>query len=817
MKKIAFIFILTLIFTHIVASVILPEEKKIIENLLLDNGLELSDPDFLKDWSPGTDFKLKRVVKVLNQPMIFPQLVDSLDITISSGDVIDIVDYMIALTDTIGEENPKIRDLFNDDLLGSPQVYDTASLIEYVNNVWSITDYHWQKTWNNLSREEIEQLRYFTASMHMEAEDSLRYDRFFVERDIQKCDSLDMEYYVELFKLIDFQQMKLAAYYFEQGFTKLTEYIRVNQIYAKRKLEAETDWGRIAIGTMGRDFYDGDYAVIIDPGGDDYYNIGMNTDYLHPMYWLIDVNGDDTYRSDEIHGLFSSFWGLGVSADFAGNDIYSANDYLFSAVMGFNCHVDDDGDDIYAGGLHSIAAASFGYALLTDNGGDDSYDITQFGQGYAGPLSCAVLADYDGDDIYNAGRKYYHAPLAPFDHRSMAQGFGFGLRPYLGGGIGVLFDGQGNDHFNGGVYSQAVAYWYALGIIIDKSGNDFYDAVYYPQGSGIHLAGGFLFDNEGEDHYYSKHGPGQGAAHDYAVGFLIDRSGDDSYSVEGGNGLALTNSVALFLDVKGNDRYERFNKSNFGHTNVARDAGGIGLFIDTGGEDNYNSSKAINDSTWISGTYGLGLDIDLFEDIDKVEEAAMEEASVLDTTASIDEIFAVAAQWGVGSGKKRVEQAGLILLQRDDEAAKYIYNEQLGTKSGLTYRAIKNYTLKSEVFPDFLLKALTHEDSLWNKNAIAFLSEIGDSIYIDTLTTFISKKKYVNTVLSALGGFKCDKAVNILKDYAEDDSERRRIIVARSLKEIDIPLSRKYLYQMKNDKSFLIKTMIKLAKDKEKG
>jgi len=139
---------------------------------------------------------------------------------------------------------------------------------------------------------------------------------------------------------------------------------------------------------------------------------------------------------------------------------------------------------------------------------------------------------------------------------------------------------------------------------------------------------------------------GQGAAHDYAVGYLIDRKGNDVYSVEGGNGLGLTNSVALFLDACGNDRYERNVTSNYGFANTARNTGSIGIFLDTGGNDIYPISSDTsgyqerfqNDSQWSYGTYGLGWDTLMVVE----EKPAMEEKTEEDKPKFSDADFKVA-------------------------------------------------------------------------------------------------------------------------------------------------------------------------------
>lgn len=297
----------------------------------------------------------------------------------------------------------------------------------------------------------------------------------------------------------------------------------------------------------------------------------------------------------------------------------------------------------------------FGCALLIDHEGNDSYQASVSAQGLGSTHGAGALIDRSGADTYSLGGKYFHEPLMPLDYITLGQGMGLGLRPSLAGGLGLLFDGSGNDRYLGGVYAQGSGYWYATGVLIDEAGNDIYSAVYYPQGSGIHLACGFLLDASGDDAYYSRHGPGQGAGHDWALGMLIDGAGNDAYSIEGGNGLGLTNSVGIFVDKSGNDRYERSNPQNYGGANLARSAGGIGLFLDAGGTDSYPDSLMANNKTWQSGTYGIGRDLELNLVAKTAIEEIAEMAALPDSTDSIESIFAGASEWEVGSAVQRLE------------------------------------------------------------------------------------------------------------------------------------------------------------------
>ncbi len=821
MKNITIFLILLCITFSLNAEVLNEAEIWLMKTLLEQNDMSLQSLNFLKDWARDTKFKLPIVVEILNNPLQFPKFVDETEILCENHNPNEMICTYADLLFQAGWV-----DSFDDTLLENyynENVHDAKDIFGYVEYVWEVTDHFYQKAWEKISMEEKDILTYLSYSMWQEEEDSLRYDEFYRSNQITEYDSLSIEEdVIPILKKIEFPSLMYAANISQKGFDILKENVPNMTFQNKNKLIYDSPYGLMCIGTPHKDRYDEQFVFILDPAGNDMYTSPIKTDWANPYYWIIDMQGNDTYRNDTIGNLFHVFAGIGISCDMMGDDVSYGDDYTLSSFMGYQLAHDMEGNDIYTGGLNSIAAATFGLNILIDENGCDHYSTTELGEGFAGPLAAGFLIDIDGSDMYYAGGKYLHVPLAPFDHRALSQGFGFGVRPYLGGGIGVLYDQTGNDVYQGAVYSQAVAYWYALGIIIDKTGNDFYTAVYYPQGSGIHLAGGFLYDEEGEDHYYSKHGPGQGAAHDYAVGYLIDRKGNDIYSVEGGNGLGLTNSVALFLDVSGNDRYERNVSSNFGFANTARNTGSIGIFLDTGGNDIYPISSDTsgyhenhkNDATWSYGTYGVGWDtLMVAEEKPAMEAKAEEDAATVDSLASIKVIFSIASEWGVGSSAKRVAFATEILLKRDEEAAEYIFENRLDTKGSLEYRAILEFAKKSNKFGLYLPQALVDEDSVTVRNAIALIGELKDSTMIDTLLKVIPDKRYTGSVLAALGTIGTSRSTNILKEYIDSPSEKVRVIVARGFLKIDSPESIELLGTMKDDPSFLIRTMYKLKKE----
>ncbi len=820
MKKDNILYLLILIsffikFSDLKTEVLENYEKQIIFDLLERNDFDSNSVNFLKDWSSTTRFKLPVVVDIINNPLQFPEFVSSQEELIKTKDIQLIIEEFSRIlydyeneSDLTANFNPDFLDLYEE-----IEIQKNDDIFDYVIFSWGTVKTYLQEAVANLTDSEMDKLTYLAYAIPMEEMDTASYEEYFLKYDINEYE-LEIEDYFEIIEKVDFTKIGYAFWLSQHLLENLISKLKDFNFKNKKLITKESEFGTLCIGTKNTDVYDKEYQFILDPGGDDLYSGRLNSDRNNNLFWTIDLNGNDYYSNDEISGLLNAVWGIAQHFDLAGDDVYYGGDHSLSASFGCSSISDLAGNDIYEAGLHSLGAASFGISILNDEAGNDLYSITEFGEGYAGTLAIGLLADHAGNDLYYAGGKYLHEPLAPLDYRSMAQGFGYGVRPDLAGGIGILYDNSGNDRYNGGVYAQAVAYWYALGIIIDKEGNDFYTAVYYPQGSGIHLAGGFLYDQSGEDHYYSKHGPGQGAGHDYAVGFLVDRAGNDSYSVEGGNGLGLTNSVGVFLDVSGDDRYERRNSSSYGYANQARDSGGLGIFLDTGGEDSYPDTTRSNDSNWVKGTYGLGLDTLLVEEQKTVEKMAEEEAAGIDSLAEISVIFSIASQWGVGSAAKRVEIAGDILLDRENEAADYIFSTQMATKSGLVYRALEKFVKGSETFHNYIPDLLQHEDSLCVKNTMSLIGDLGDSTYIDTLYKFVKAELYLKTALSALGRIKSDKSAEILKDFRFADSEKIRVITARGLKKIGSDYSNELLFEMEDDPSFLIQTMIRLFKNK---
>lgn len=385
------------------------------------------------------------------------------------------------------------------------------------------------------------------------------------------------------------------------------------------EISTNTEFGKIIIGGTGQNVYREEAFLIIDLGGDDIYENsagGANGLLGRSMSIVIDVAGNDRFVSRRSFSQGSGLFGIGILADLAGDDVYEAK-HLSQGAGLFGCGLltDFGGRDKFVADTHAQGAGEFGAGILWQRGGDTTYRAVQMAQGYGSVQGFGLLLDVTGGDQYIAEGKEPCTWIAGH-YFTMAQGFGFGVRPFAGGGTGILCDLKGNDRYVADVYGQGASYWYAIGMLLDAEGNDDYKAKQYCQGAGIHLSSGALIDWSGNDHYHGVQAICQGGAHDYSVGFLIDRAGDDKY--EGSStaqGSAINNSFALLLDRAGNDVYtggETNVTQAAGHDGGKREYGSIALMLDLGGRDRYSQGQA-NGAAWLKPLYGCGLDTELSE------------------------------------------------------------------------------------------------------------------------------------------------------------------------------------------------------------
>ncbi|MDD5425982.1 MAG: hypothetical protein PHN52_05845 [candidate division Zixibacteria bacterium] len=365
------------------------------------------------------------------------------------------------------------------------------------------------------------------------------------------------------------------------------------------------------IGGPGNDYYSGDYKFILDFGGNDIYDLTYDPANPHSVI-IIDLAGDDCYRSRSDFTLGSGCFSVGLLLDFDGHDRYDARSFaLGSGYFGFGLLYDAAGDDRYDGDTHVQGAGSFGMGLLIDEGGRDVYNAALYAQGFGFVQGLGMIYEMDGSDTYYAGSKYKDILRYKEHYLSLSQGFGYGLRPWMSGGIGAIIDLNGNDNYQADIFAQGCSYWWSLGVIYDSCGNDQYSCFQYGQGTATHMALGILIDDCGSDVYFGK-GLMQGCGHDYSCGLILDRHGNDTYiAYDLSQGAGSANGAGILIDNEGNDRYLVNNFQNTqGYGNPRRDFGSIGLFIDLGGTDQYLGNGQDNYYWRTNSQWGGGMDIE---------------------------------------------------------------------------------------------------------------------------------------------------------------------------------------------------------------
>jgi len=415
--------------------------------------------------------------------------------------------------------------------------------------------------------------------------------------------------------------------------------LRTNHFAGEFQTETETDLGKIIVGGTGRNAYTNEAFLIIDLGGDDVYSNsagGANGLAGRPISIVIDLSGNDQFVSTNSFSQGSGVFGIGILVDCGGDDVYEAK-HLSQGAGFFGCGLlaDYGGHDKFVADTFCQGAASFGAGILWEGlppGGpsgndsargdarppnnDTTYRAAQMAQAFGGTQGVGLLLDGGGNDSYFAGGKYSCGWL-PGHNFSLAQGFGYGMRPFAGGGVGILCDLKGDDHYVADVYGQGASYWHSVGLLLDAEGNDTYEAHQYCQGAGIHLSSGALVDWAGNDTYTAGH-ICQGAAHDYSVGMLIDRAGNDKYTGDTtAQGSAINNSFAMLLDHAGDDSYTGTDPKQSqaaGHDGDKREYGSIALMLDLAGDDSYSQGQS-NNAVWLKPLYGAGLDFEALTNV----------------------------------------------------------------------------------------------------------------------------------------------------------------------------------------------------------
>lgn len=320
---------------------------------------------------------------------------------------------------------------------------------------------------------------------------------------------------------------------------------------------------RVVLLGRGKSRAAGRAALVVDLGGDDEWTSAAVADAADALVAVVlDLSGNDRYASAGPGPAYAA-GGVALLADVRGRDEYRSQRLgQGAAALGLAALLDLDGDDRYSAQDFSQGYAHTGIALLLDRAGDDAFSAWAYAQGAGNGPGYSALADGAGDDRYVANGQWpdVYGDSGPDSFHGASQGYSFGFREgerLLPGGIAVFADfGMGKDFYESGNFSQGGAYFFGLGLMYDGGGNDENRGYRYSQGFGVHQAVGMRWDAGGDDVYLTRCAANCGAAWDEGVGWLWDESGNDRYEVGGlALGGAANTAVAVLVDGGGDDAY----------------------------------------------------------------------------------------------------------------------------------------------------------------------------------------------------------------------------------------------------------------------
>lgn len=383
-----------------------------------------------------------------------------------------------------------------------------------------------------------------------------------------------------------------------------------------------TPMGKIKVSGTGDDTHTGDFFLLIDLGGNDTYdNVAQAVEPGNTSI-VIDLGGNDIVEWKGTQGPGSGLLGTALWIDMRGNDHYRGDNMGPGAgLLGTGLLWDAEGNDIYEARTLAQGVGQYGIGILLDDSGNDQYRSSLNSQGYGGPGGIGILIDPAGNDQYICDGvfpdpvKKRVARHRSIRYLSLCQGYGFGLRPEISGGIGLLLDHKGDDSYTSDIFAQGAAYWFGLGMLVDGAGNDHYEAFEHAQGEGLHLAAGLLADWGGND-VYTGHEHVQGVGMDRSTGILFEAAGDDTYLAKHesqGAGLKSL-GVGVLVELTGNDTYEA-NRDAQGYAGDPEEGfpaeeKATGILLDMGGNNTFDIpyTEIVNRSGRIQNQQGIAID-----------------------------------------------------------------------------------------------------------------------------------------------------------------------------------------------------------------
>ncbi|MEO0075393.1 MAG: hypothetical protein ABIK31_04710, partial [candidate division WOR-3 bacterium] len=418
--------LLVIIFSYASTMSLSKADQEEIKKALQIQGITEKELGFEKKWAVDSIYRLKIVTELLDNPMHVPayldksvRTVDSLKQGLSSQSLFLYNQLDIKITNG---DIKKIKREITKQVKNLPK---RPSIINTINASYEIADKYLHQSIKNLTDLEINTLLMMAPVLWGDEEDSLSGLKGALHREfgieIDTSVKVEIDTILNLFTKIDRRALALSGIVITAGIEQILEDIKNLSLDLTAKITVpnvkgavyyyeETKAGKLVIGSEEDNVYQGDYALIIDLGGNDVYRarvaggIGV---LASPFSVVIDLAGDDLYDSaDKLFNLGAGLFGCGVLIDMQGNDTYKSSHYgLGAGLLGTGVLLDFDGDDIYSGGCFCQGAGNLGIGVLLDVNGDDTYRGYENCQAFSSTWGYGLLTDFSGNDLYYAGGK----------------------------------------------------------------------------------------------------------------------------------------------------------------------------------------------------------------------------------------------------------------------------------------------------------------------------------------------------------------------------------------------------------------------------
>jgi len=368
--------------------------------------------------------------------------------------------------------------------------------------------------------------------------------------------------------------------------------------------EFSTAYGRIIFGGTGElRLRTGNLLFLADLGGDDIYALRTLDAWSGLPQLILDFAGNDIYDAQMPGGYAAGIGTISLLTDLAGDDSYHANSQSQgTGIFGVGILHDLAGNDEYDARTMAQGFSFFGAGMLLDEAGHDRYQVMGLGQGVGMTSALGVMVDAGGDDVYEATGLSPTSYGTPGLSDSWSQGIGVGVRFMTPGGIGILEDIAGQDHYTAGSFSQGGGYYLGLGLFRDGGqADDSYLGSRYNFGWGAHMGVSYFLEEGGNDDYRTRQFVASGLSWDRSMVLFEDHDGDDRYVMGGFSiGAAAHRSIVLFHDFAGRDTYidDMPARANQGPPSLA-------VFIDSGSDENTFENPVITGTCVVNNQLGF--------------------------------------------------------------------------------------------------------------------------------------------------------------------------------------------------------------------